>query len=323
MTARFLFNETLWSELTSRIPKCKVQAAVAYLSSGGGKLLPLKKGDRLVVDMSLKTVRAGVTDPREVEKLLRRGVEVYSRESLHAKFFVLGKALIAGSANGSQSSRDRLDEAAILTTDPRAVAHASATFAEMCNEPVRHEYLKICLDAYRPPRFVPGPVRPTGQRVGNVWILAGLEYEEPPESEAPAIDRVVRKVEKKRADFEHCEVETIHFPREMTFFERLRVGDWVVPCVAHGTGYDVYPPCQLLERKSYARGNGKRRHLLLCESPRDAKPVRWSVFRNSVGARSLPAGGKKPRTAPIADAAAAYRILGLWDVRGRFRGKKT
>jgi hypothetical protein len=50
MATRFLFNEALWQELSVRIAKAKAQAAVAYLGSGASSLLPLKKGDGLVVD---------------------------------------------------------------------------------------------------------------------------------------------------------------------------------------------------------------------------------------------------------------------------------
>jgi hypothetical protein len=69
----FLTNETLWQTLAARIKAAShVDAAIAYFGQGGAKLLPLRTGDRLVVDMSPATVRAGGTDPREIEKLIQR-----------------------------------------------------------------------------------------------------------------------------------------------------------------------------------------------------------------------------------------------------------
>jgi len=98
--SRFLFNDSLWKEVRSRVHRAKtVRAAVAYVSTGASSIIPLRRGHTLLVDMSLPTVRQGATDPREILRLLRRGVEVFSRGSLHAKFFVTDGVVIAGSAN--------------------------------------------------------------------------------------------------------------------------------------------------------------------------------------------------------------------------------
>ena len=60
----FLSNETFWETLTERVKAANyVDAAIAYFGQGGAKLLPLRAGDRLVVDMSPATVTAGSTDP--------------------------------------------------------------------------------------------------------------------------------------------------------------------------------------------------------------------------------------------------------------------
>jgi phosphatidylserine/phosphatidylglycerophosphate/cardiolipin synthase-like enzyme len=154
MASRFLFNEALWDELGARIPKAKaVRAGVAYLGTGASALLPLRKGDKLVVDLSLRAVRSGTTDPREIQKFLRRGVEVFSRGSLHAKFFIIDKTTIAGSSNISKNAKDSLDEAAVLTDDPATTRRALATFEQLCTEPVRKDYLQKCLKEYRPTGF--------------------------------------------------------------------------------------------------------------------------------------------------------------------------
>ena len=85
----FLSNETLWQTLAERIKAAShVDAAIAYFGQGGARLLSLRKGDRLVVDMSPPIVRAGGTDPREIEKLILRGVEAFTRRNLHAKVVV-------------------------------------------------------------------------------------------------------------------------------------------------------------------------------------------------------------------------------------------
>lgn len=206
MASRFLFNDTLWSELNDRIPKAKtVRAAVAYFATGASTILPLRKGDKLVVDMSLRTVRAGTTDPREVRKLLRRGVQVFSRASLHAKFFIIDRVVVAGSANISGNARDKRDEAAVLTDDGAAVRRAMATFEQLCTEPVRKGYLDKCIAEYRPPKFIGVPARTDSSRKkpthAKVWLIGGLTYRNVPKDEEAEANRVLKEVSKKLRDF--------------------------------------------------------------------------------------------------------------------------
>ena len=114
----FLINEDIWDTIPKIIKASNhADVVVAYLGTDGSKLLPLKKGDRLVLDLSIATVKAGATNPHEVEKLMKRGVQVFTRRNLHAKIVVSDKEVLTGSANISKNSRDTLDEAAILTND--------------------------------------------------------------------------------------------------------------------------------------------------------------------------------------------------------------
>ncbi|MDF3069417.1 MAG: hypothetical protein K0R38_5018 [Polyangiaceae bacterium] len=320
MISRFLFNESLWTELAERIPKARnVRAAIAYLGSGAGALLPLKKGDHLLVDMSLRSVRAGSTDPKEVRKLLRRGVQVFTRNSLHAKFVVVGSVLIAGSANMSQHARGRLDEAAVLTDDTAAVKRALATFADLCTEPVRGDYLARCLSEYRPPRLEGGgqPHRKV-KRTAKAWIAGGLRYIPLPEAEEEKAERVRKRAE-KLLTFERAEVDDVHFDRRLRLLADIRTGDWAVVCVKKARGFDVYPPARVLGQESYARGRGKRRYFLLLETPTHARPVPWTRVRAAVASSIPELRGARPRTLALREDAKADALLRLWDARGVLR----
>ncbi len=66
--------------------------------------------------MSPATVKAGATDPREVEKLIDRGVEVFTRSNLHAKVVVADKVLIPWICERIQAVLDVLMKC-VLTTD--------------------------------------------------------------------------------------------------------------------------------------------------------------------------------------------------------------
>ncbi len=51
---------------------------------------------------------------------MRRGVQVFSRGSLHTKFVLIDNTLLASSANVSRNSKEVFDEAGIITTDAAA-----------------------------------------------------------------------------------------------------------------------------------------------------------------------------------------------------------
>ena len=181
---KFISNDNLWQEINARVSNGKtVKAAVAYLGQKGSQLLPLKKGDTLVIDMSLGTVRAGVTDPREVGKLINKGVKVFSRGSLHAKFIIIDKTLIASSANISNNSNKKLDEVGIITTDSAAIKRAIDFFEKLCTEPVREQYLKACIKAYNPKPFNVGkPSQQKGRiRQAKLWFISGIRDIQPSE----------------------------------------------------------------------------------------------------------------------------------------------
>ena len=327
MGTRFLFNADLWDELAARLRKTKgARVAVAYLGTGAARLLPLRKGHQLLVDMSLGSVRAGTTDPREVKKLIARGVQVFSRDSLHAKFFVFDRSVIAGSSNISKNARNVLDEAALLTDDPSAVARASSTFDKLCTEPVHAEYLRRCIKEYRPPRFG-GGVRKgakTAPRIkqAKLWIIGGLVYGGVPASEKAKAQHVIERAERKLADHDRFEVEYINYPTPKSFFRGLREGDWAIQCIERGAGFDVYPPARFLGVKAYARASGRRRYLLFMEQPMDRKLVRWQQLRRSPAGKLDAIDRAKPRTLPVRSNEEADVILRLWDAKARFRPRR-
>ncbi|MBL0179299.1 MAG: hypothetical protein IPP98_09275 [Gemmatimonadetes bacterium] len=156
--------------------------------------------------MSLACVRQGATDPREIKKLIDRGVNVFSRGRLHSKVFVLGGAAIVGSTNVSSNSMDWLEEAAVLSTNTGVVAAAVKYVESLATEPVNPGYLEACLAEYRPPRFKAFvPVRsgaessPHGKGNARLWFLSGLAEIEVPESELDSVTRIEESAKKLRS----------------------------------------------------------------------------------------------------------------------------
>jgi phosphatidylserine/phosphatidylglycerophosphate/cardiolipin synthase-like enzyme len=149
MATRFL-QSGLWAKITSLAKKAKRRyVAVAYLGSGATSLLPLGKRDVLIADVSLAAVRAGQTNPYEVEEYLNRDVEVHSCSNLHAKVFVFDNRVIIGSPNVSENSKDNLIETALLANDPATVTSARGFIFSLMGEHLTPAYVKYLKKEYK------------------------------------------------------------------------------------------------------------------------------------------------------------------------------
>jgi hypothetical protein len=319
----FLSNETLWQTISSRIKSAShVDAAIAYFGQGGAKLLPLRTGHRLVVDMSPATVRAGGTDPREVEKLIRRGVEAFTRRNLHAKIVVADKSVISGSANVSKHSQQVLDEAAILTTEASAIRRAREFISRICTEPIRPEYLEECKRIYNPPRFAGQRARSKGQQQrakhAKLWLVNLREYSVP-ESERERYEEGEAHAKKLVRDENRFTTDSFHWPSKPKMASELELGDWILEAITYkDKSIVIYPPGQLLLIDHYPRdaASGKERWVFYVEVPRRGETMTWKKFRAAT--RSfLGSTLSSPRTKPIREVHVADRLLGLWTTRGR------
>lgn len=320
----FLSNETLWQTLSAQVKAARhVDAAIAYFGQDGAKLLPLRSGDRLIVDMSPATVRAGNTDPREVEKLMRRGVQAFTRRNLHAKLIVADKSVISGSANISKHSQQVLDEVAILTNDPAVTRRAREFIDRLCTEPVRPEYLEECKRLYKPPRFngrrANGRHRQQRVKHAKLWIV-NLSESFIPESEFERYEQGEAKADKLVKGEAQSKTDSFHYPFKPKMASELEFGDWVIQVTTYwDKRIVVSPPGQLLFIDNYVRDidSGKERWVFHLEVPKRGETMIWKEFRRA--ARSVLGAGAltAPRTKPIRGVQDADSLLGLWTPGGR------
>lgn len=323
-SATFLTNEVMWQTISDRVNfATRVDAAIAYFGQGGAKLLPLRKGHRLVVDMSPATVKAGTTDPREVEKLIRRGVEVFTRSNLHAKVVVADKLLIAGSANVSRHSQSVLDEAAVLTTDEGAVRRAREFIDRLCTEPVRPVYLENCKELYRPPQFsgAKAGAKGTGQRTAHakLWMV-NLTEATLPDNETEMLESGEAKARGLVKDNERSRMDYFHWPYKPRMADELEKGDWLIQCIIwKDKSVTVQAPGRLLHIAHYVRNSasGKERWVFHLEVPRRGESLSWAGFRRAAKSVFGTKGVEAPRTKAVRDVAAADSLLRLWTTGGR------
>jgi hypothetical protein len=317
---RFLDRDQYWQEIAARIPRAKrVLAAVAYFGSGGASFLPLRSGDQLVVDMSLGAAKQGVTDPKEIQKLLKRGVAVYTRRNLHAKLLAIDGCVIVSSANVSRNAREQLDEAAMFSTEATAVSAAKRYIRSMCSEPVREAHLKECLAVYRPPSFKAAKTvqqPPRNAQRAKLWFVGGLHYIKS-EKDQDVIDWLERAAEAEMLNPEKCELHWIRFSSRPKWFSEIQRQDWVIDCVRAGKRrHEVGPPVQVIRKREYKSSNGKTYHMLMVESPVDGECMSLTEFQ-SRWRKIAPRKVVPKRTQPISDTGLADSLLRLWTRRGK------
>lgn len=316
----FLDRDQYWKEIAARVPSArKVIAAIAYFGNGGASYLPLREGDELLVDLSIKAVKQGVTDPREIEALMKRGVHVYTRQDLHAKLIVIDDIVIASSANVSKNARQYLDEAGILSASPAAVKAATHFIRSRCSEPVRRPYLKECISLYKPPTFKAAKTIPIPKKgkPAKVWFVTGLRYINV-DKDKEQIERLEEQAALEMVDPDHCFVRWIRYPKRPKWFADIRRHNWVVDCARSGKRtFDVGPAVRVIGKRKYTTKEGKTYHVLMLESPIDGECMTLTAFRERW--RKVAPKGKQPpkRTQPITDSSLGDAVLRFWTRRGK------
>lgn len=308
MTTRFIAARDVWRVVTETVRQSKrTLAAIAYLGRGGGKMLPLRKGDTLVVDMSLGTVAHGATDPHEVAKLMRKGVLVCSRPGLHAKFVVTPHWLVSGSMNASVNSRDVLAEAAILTNEKGARELAWKTIESWAVRPVTPREMKAAIENYRPPKFpaakMPKKKGRRVQRVGALWLEGGLEWTDDDDI-SESDDRQFVRVVKGRRHRTGFEFSRIGLGAPDRFSRDAKPGEWVIQVVEG----EVLPPARVVGSRRY-RYKGRERAIVAVEDRESWELIKWAQFKRGVmHATGRPIGRRKS----VFTGATADAILSLW-----------
>jgi hypothetical protein len=283
----FLNRQQYWQEIEARVPSASnVVAAIAYLGSGGSDYLPLRKGDTLVVDLSLGAVKQGVTDPREIKKLVDRGVDVFTRSSLHAKVVVVGDVAIVASANVSQNARRYLDEAAILSTSPATVQAAKQFIRAMCTEPVLEGYLAECITVYKPPVFKAARTvrRPSLQKQrARVWYIGGLIYIDDAR-DRHQIEPLEIEAAEELFDPRHSEVSWIRMGYRPKWFANIQRNNWVIDCTRAGKRKrDIGSPARVIRKRRYTTKAGKTYHMLMLERPVNRENMSLTEFQKRGG----------------------------------------
>ncbi|MDG6999857.1 MAG: phospholipase D family protein [Nitrososphaerota archaeon] len=313
-----ILQKTLWPTLTRLARKSKsTHVAVAYLGQNATRLIPLHKGDTLVIDMSENTVKAGQTDPSEVGKYFSRGVRVFTCSNLHAKLYVFGDTVIAGSPNISGHSRETLIETGVLCTDENVAKEAKALIESLAVEPVTPGYIRHCKTIYRANGSWGFPGSPhEGHRRklpvpkhSRLWIIA-VVFGEWSEKEYTLCDKGESVACKHVRDRSTYEVQSLRWPAGRGFGKRVRAGDLIVQAYDSNGRIIVEPAVRVLHLTRYKSFDKRKspRVLIHIEVLRDSNHITWSQFRRKLTEPAARAIDKDGET-EIKDHALSHQVL--------------
>jgi hypothetical protein len=290
-----LYTKGIWKRITAISKKSRGPAfvAVAYFGQGGGKRLPLKSNSTLLVDASEGAVKSGQTDPRELLKLYKKRVKIYSYRGLHAKVFVFGTKTFVGSTNVSSNSAETLVEATILTTDRKIRVEAVDFIKSCCSIPLGEEALKRLVKMYRPPKAFGGRRRKgvpqrrgkAGEAGDRVYVVNGLEYCSS-YRDKEGYKEGLSRAENRIKDYK---VHTIDdFQSQI---KPIRRGDLVLQVVSKGRKKYVLPLGRLVNTKKV---KGSKSCFYYLEVPRNKRRRSLSRLGSSVKDLFARGGSKGP-----------------------------
>lgn len=303
-----LHDKHVWRRLKALADKTRGIVAVAYFGQGGAAQLPLRKGSTLVVNLSMQTVKAGITDPREILKLLNSEVRVHTVENLHAKVYVFGETALIGSPNVSRYSADHLVEVALETRLPAQVAACRAFVLRQIGDEVTKERAEAFVPHWRPPRHPAasapkkkGVVQPHHRRtwVVHVWDEG---YDEDDERNAKKGRPIARERRKKRDALVEFVYAGGRFARDV---ER---DDVVVDVDHEGRHATVLPAAHVLHVQRYWSGKQSRVAVYLAV-PKNQEPVSLSLVRKRLGADATVMSDRESSSRLVTSARTVHAIL--------------
>jgi hypothetical protein len=304
-----ILTSEIWDRLTALAKKSKKShVAVAYINSGSRRLLPLKRGSVLVVDLSARAVKSGSTNPSEVLKFVNAGVEVHTQENLHAKVFVFPRRVVIGSSNVSKNSQKNLIEAALESTDTDAVKAARGFVLSLTGDRIGPDYCKEMAKHYRPPK---GPAGKTSCPTKSpIWVVPLTDWKSnDTETEQANIGRAVATKRLKSNLFTLDE-----FLSDDIRFKNLSQGNRVLQIFEAGRDLLIKCPGKVLYKKSFMNTDGKDACVFL-ELPSNKRGRRLSKQKTKLGSE-LTSRLRKASNAnkPICVRAAAdiQRLEQLW-----------
>jgi len=230
----------------------------------------------LVVNMGKDAVERGLTSPYAVEKFLKNGVRVYTKDNLHAKVVVLGDRAIVGSMNASRNSASVLTEAAIETTEAKAVRACRRFVLSLCGDPVNPDYIQKMKELYRPPK---SEVKAKEQHVGIsnhgcVWAVR-VEHLEYDREDRMAQSRGMPIAESELSSEHRFEIDEFCFTGAR-FLNSVARADLVLQICSKDGDLELYPPSRVIHVETYVKQDDSIWAIIFLQAECGLKPLNFN-----------------------------------------------
>ncbi len=277
---KFLSND-IWPVIKSLSNSSrKTKIAVAYFGTGASTQFSFKKGDILLVAMTLNNVKIGQINPFEIEKLYKKGVFIFTLANLHSKIYLFDKKVIIGSPNVSSNSANTLIETGILTDDSKTISLTENFIKEYCIEKVEQDYIKICKKNYNPPNFFGGRKKKVTSKkikgqLSRLWVISTKSSTVNDEISV----KEEKLFEKEISDKQAFTTEKITYSPSDSFIKNIRKGDMLIQVFNRKLNSIVYEP----KRALGTAWNKVRTHkVLIVEERINPNTKGWKVLEKKL-----------------------------------------
>ncbi|MGV0952898.1 MAG: hypothetical protein ACOYBR_01160 [Fluviibacter sp.] len=268
-----------WPEIKAVAKNAKAYIAVPFLGKAAAAMLPVATGSVLVTRFTREAIKAGQVDPRQVIKLIRKGVSVFSQADLHAKVYVFPRRAFIGSANASKTSEGMI-EACIETTEQVIVQQARDYVRSLGSDLVTLEYAKSMVNLYPKDgeRYFGVPQKTALQRAADqehFWIVP--VYEEDYDDEARRADRagtISAKAEMSKD--KSTRLSRIHSDHAVQYEK----GDWILNRQTVGRGFEFECPGRVVHIEPY-EGNKGWEAIVYLDHPKRQSSISSTEIRKS------------------------------------------
>ncbi|MDQ3019816.1 MAG: phospholipase D family protein [Bacteroidota bacterium] len=276
-------SDDIWTTIKSLSDKSrKTKVAVAYFGTGAATQLTFKKGDTLLVAMTLGNVKVGQVNPFEIEKLYDKGVHIFNLPNLHSKIYLFDKTVIIGSANVSSNSADTLIETGLLTDDSKTISKTDKFIKAHCVEKVEQDYIEICKKNYNPPKFFGNGQKRIltkskfkGQ-LSTTWVISTRPTEwKNADYETLETDQEVfeDKISNKRT----LELYEVKYGASHLFINKVKEGDNIIEIIKHKVKAQVVQPKRAL---GVTLDKQRRVAFLRTEQRKKTTKKSWTTLEN-------------------------------------------
>jgi uncharacterized protein YdhG (YjbR/CyaY superfamily) len=277
-TMNQVITDNIWRRVKQLARKSgHTTAAIAYVSTR--KYVSFGDGDVLVCDASDQAIRSGETSATVLAHFFKAGANIYSCRGLHAKTLVMGRIVLIGSCNLSESSAKVLRELAVVSSDASLRSQALAFVHGLTEQsaPVDKTFIeRITRIPVSRRRRINRRKRKTFHFGTRTWVVNTVPLDPERYADEESLVEQAEKAVKKKIRKSRADISWIRTTGKGRFRSLAQEGDTIIDLSSTGKHVTVSPPVAVLQKQDH--GHWTRFYY---ESPDDS--ISWTAFAKALG----------------------------------------